>query len=52
MIVTLTSDIIVNDGKRGVFRKKGDHVEVTDGDARVLIANKQAVERQPDTSKK
>ncbi len=46
MIVTLTSDIIVNDGKRGIPRKKGEAVEVHDREARILIINKQAVEGQ------
>ena len=42
MLVTLKSNIIVNDGKRGVFRKVGENVEVPNADAKVLIANNQA----------
>lgn len=42
MQVTLTRNIIVNDGKRGVFRKKGDSVDVDKNVAKILIANSQA----------
>lgn len=42
MLVTLLHDIIVNDGKRGIPRKKGESVEVRDGDAALLILNNQA----------
>lgn len=44
MTVTLLHDIIVNDGKKGIARKKGDVVEVPKGDANLLIINKQASE--------
>lgn len=42
MTVILTHNIIVNDGKRGVQRKKGDAVEVDKNVAKLLISNNQA----------
>lgn len=44
MLVTLTHAIIVNDGKRGIFRKKGETVEVDKQAGRLLIINNQAEE--------
>lgn len=42
MIVQLTHDIIVNDGKRGVMRKKGERVDVEKHVAAMLTFNNQA----------
>ena len=47
MKLTLTQDVIVNDGKRGIMRKSGDDVEVKDGDGKYLIAVGHAVPIQP-----
>jgi len=47
MILTLTQDVIINDGKRGIMRKSGDNVEVKDGDGKYLIAVGHAVPIQP-----
>jgi len=44
MLVTLTHAIIVNDGKRGVPRRKGETVEVDKQTARLLFINNQAEE--------
>lgn len=47
MRITLTHNIIVNDGKRGIPRKSGEDLDVNDADGRILIANKQAIPFQP-----
>jgi len=47
MTLTLTQDVIINDGKRGIMRKAGDNVEVKDGDGKYLIAVGHAVPIQP-----
>ena len=39
MLLTLKHNIIVNDGKQGVFRKSGENVEVRDSDAAILLIN-------------
>lgn len=47
MRITLTHNIIVNDGKCGIPRKSGEDLDVKESEARILIANKQAVPFQP-----
>jgi hypothetical protein len=43
MKITLTHNIIVNDGNGAKPRKSGESLDLNDNDAKILIRNKQAV---------